>query len=208
MELALITMSKVEARTKLSEYRKALHKRADAEWDAAAKGYEQLAIGRALFCLSDVIRNGGLDDDWRPRLAIGRADWREINFLWRGGSSVASFCKSSSRWSSRTVRGEVRDLPMGQVNERRSEDRAYRRDVDVFAPVPMVPAEVANSVRFDRTKTHILWEVEQWSEKSMLAPPPRDPYLVQHLGGDLWAILAQWDLTELERAVMAGRRPA
>jgi len=33
--------------------------------------------------------------------------------------------------------------------------------------------------------------------------PPRDPALIRHIRGDLWAVLAVWDLTELERAVLA-----
>lgn len=33
-------------------------------------------------------------------------------------------------------------------------------------------------------------------------------YLLRHIAGDLYAVLAQWDLTELERAVMAERIPA
>ena len=47
---------------------------------------------------------------------------------------------------------------------------------------------------------HILWEVEQWDPT-----PPVDPALVRHIRGDLWAVIAMWDLTELERAVLAAR---
>lgn len=45
----------------------------------------------------------------------------------------------------------------------------------------------------------ILWEAE-WQ-----AVPPKDPALLRHLGGDLYAVVAVWDLTELERAVLGGR---
>ena len=33
----------------------------------------------------------------------------------------------------------------------------------------------------------------------------RRAILLRHLGGDAYAVLAMWDLTELERLVMAGR---
>lgn len=36
--------------------------------------------------------------------------------------------------------------------------------------------------------------------------PPGDPALLKHMGGDLYAILAVWDLSPLERAVLAGKR--
>jgi hypothetical protein len=29
-----------------------------------------------------------------------------------------------------------------------------------------------------------------------------NPLLLQHIEGDLWAVLAQWDLTEIERAIL------
>lgn len=35
--------------------------------------------------------------------------------------------------------------------------------------------------------------------------PPGDPLLLKHLAGTLYAVLAVWDLTELERAVFGGR---
>lgn len=35
--------------------------------------------------------------------------------------------------------------------------------------------------------------------------PPTDPFLLRHLGGTLYVVLAQWDLTPLEKAVLAGR---
>jgi hypothetical protein len=47
---------------------------------------------------------------------------------------------------------------------------------------------------------HILWEAE-WSKL-----PPHDPYLLRRIGsGDLWVVLAQWDLTPIERAALAAR---
>jgi len=47
---------------------------------------------------------------------------------------------------------------------------------------------------------HTLWEVETWTLE-----PPRDPVLLRRLGGDLYVVLAVWDLTDLERAVLGAR---
>ena len=44
----------------------------------------------------------------------------------------------------------------------------------------------------------ILWEAE-WETV------PRDPLLLRHLAGGLYAVMASWDLTPLERAVLKGR---
>jgi hypothetical protein len=47
---------------------------------------------------------------------------------------------------------------------------------------------------------HVLFEAV-WSKA-----PPSDPFLLRRLGkGDLWLVLAMWDLTEVERAALAAR---
>ena len=67
--------------------------------------------------------------------------------------------------------------------------------VECRARVPMIPPRL----RADRALAnyHILWEAE-WIN------PPRDPLLLRHLGKFFYAVLATWDLTPLEQAVLAG----
>lgn len=45
-----------------------------------------------------------------------------------------------------------------------------------------------------------LLNVEKWKPV-----PPRDPILVKRLTPNLFGVLATWDLTKLERAVIRGR---
>jgi hypothetical protein len=47
---------------------------------------------------------------------------------------------------------------------------------------------------------HILWEPD-WE----LQPPPPDPFLLKRVSHDLYAIVAQWDLSPIELQVL-GRR--
>jgi hypothetical protein len=47
---------------------------------------------------------------------------------------------------------------------------------------------------------HILWEVDSWTPL-----PSKDPALLRHIRGDLWSVVATWDLTELEMAVLSQR---
>ena len=35
--------------------------------------------------------------------------------------------------------------------------------------------------------------------------PPGDPALLRHVGGDVYAVEAVWELTELEKLVLSGR---
>jgi hypothetical protein len=69
------------------------------------------------------------------------------------------------------------------------------------AMVPMVPADVYPSRGLDLSKHFVLWEVEDWD-----AAPPVDPMLLKPIGGNLYAVIAQWNLTEIERVIIAGTR--
>lgn len=65
--------------------------------------------------------------------------------------------------------------------------------------VPLIPPRYRPR-RGRLSSCHLLWEVEAWD-----LTPPTDPALIRHLRGDLWSVLAVWDLTDLERAVLAQR---
>ena len=67
--------------------------------------------------------------------------------------------------------------------------------------VPLIPPRFRPSNN-DLHRYHILWDVQGAWE----AEPPKDPFLLSRIHGDLFAVLAVWDLTELERAVLKGIR--
>lgn len=66
------------------------------------------------------------------------------------------------------------------------------------AQLPLIPVHLRPRTALD--SYHILWEAE-WTPT-----PPRDPYLLRRIGeGDLWLVVAAWDLTEVERGALATR---
>lgn len=193
MEVATITMEPEQAREKLAAYKAQLQRLADSEYEAAAAGYKALADGKRLLNLTETLVRGGLFPDYRPHLAVARADRREVEFSWDSGR--ARF--DTRHW--RGCRGENLELRFPWPNGQTWGHRGY-------AMVPMVPADVRPNVAMN--DCFILWEVEQWAERSKFARPDRDPYLLRHIAGDLYAVLAAWDLTDLERAIMSERVPA
>lgn len=196
MNVATITMPKEKALAKLAAYRTSRYRSVDAEYRAAYAGYRALAKGTALIHVEDAIRQGGLDEGFRPRLAIARADAKEIRFAWGWNSTRAEFITHPRpNWRTAHAFG----IDMGRVH---SIGERWNT-IEAFALVPMVPPDIRP--RGALSRFHILWEVEAWAAKSRLARPPRDPYLLRHLGGALFAVIAAWDLTDLERAVMQGR---
>ena len=67
---------------------------------------------------------------------------------------------------------------------------------DGLAIVPIVPLHLRP--KFNLSNYSILWEAD-WTAV------PHDPLLLRQLKGDLWIVLAAWDLTEVERAVLSQR---
>lgn len=72
----------------------------------------------------------------------------------------------------------------------------FRRLRDLTAIVPIIPANLRPAKALHRYV--ILWEAD-WEAV------PVDPMLLRHLHGDLYVVLAVWDLTPVERAVLNGR---
>jgi hypothetical protein len=201
MDVATIKMPKEEARAKLAEYRRGLHRRADAEWERAALAYEAAALGKPLLVLSAVIAQAPRDEKGRPRLAIARADQRQVQYYRHRDWAVERFSIPGARPRLRDARISVpvqAETPAFLASNPR-----WPWECEGYALVPLVPPDVRRG--HDLSRRFILWEVEQWSDAPLGAVPDRDPYLLQRIADDLYAVVGEWDLTEVERAVMRDR---
>lgn len=194
MDLQPMVMDKSAAEAAFKEYRAAFmaeRNRIDGE---LMRGYKALKEGKQLIELSKTIAAGGEDERHLPRLAFGRADEREIQvYRWREGSVQFEPSGGRIRARDRWVRLPDDTLP-------RTDDWVQTH----FAMVPLIPPRFRPPHAL--TGYHILWEAE-WSTTSRTRAP-RDPALLKHIGGDLYAVLAVWDLTDLERAVLEMRSDA
>jgi len=192
MQVATMNESRTVARQKYAEYMKAVRERHSAEYEALKNGYRELSKGRQVIDLVETMQNAGVDHQKRPRLAIIQADAKLCYFRWghtrRGtGRSKPIFAKEWSNWRGPLARESV-VLPHSTFDsENQFFDRALR------AVVPTIPPALQPDG--DLSKYHILWEAE-WETI------PVDPMLLKHLGKNLYVVLAQWDLTPLERAVL------
>ena len=217
MNAATIQMEPEVARAKLAAYREALagrHSKAvEEEYEAAMRGFAELAKGTVLVDAFSAIREAGWRADGRPALAMARADQRQVE--WTCGHSRIW------NWNNETKIGEYsgRYAPMiwrylarkaRSSTQRRGQNLVRVDNISVEPPavpktgiamIPLVPPDVLPSRGCDLSKHYIPWEVESWDYV-----PPVDPMLLRPIGGDLYAVVAQWDLTELERAIIAGTR--
>lgn len=212
MELAEITMDPAEAKEKLDGYRAAVRSRHCEEDAQIARAYRSLAQGKPVIRLPDTVRRGGYEPFELParvgdptmidvpRLAVARADLR---FVWtmgihRDGSVEYRYIRESERSNGR----QHFDLPPGTFDQDAERKRDWSWGLRVRAMVPNVPPPL-------RPRAHlrnflILWEAEWQLDRSV---PPGDPALLRPIGGELYELLAVWDLTPIEQAVLAGREP-
>jgi hypothetical protein len=210
MNVQTIQMPKEAAFAKIEAYKKRLarmrHSKANEEvrkeYEAALQGYKALAQGTPLIDLDDVMQNCPLDEKWRPKLAVARADRKQVRFQWSGGENGAQFDSDVNTWSPReSLRIAVN---MGRTLHWWNETHKYYQSTKGFAIVPMVPPDVRPETGQLKDWV-ILWEVEKWADHKIKATPDIDPYLLKHVGGSLYAVIAEWDLTDLERSIIKGR---
>lgn len=187
MQTEAITLDRQRARELFQKYRAHRHYSTPIDHEIQ-RIYHHIAQGRIVIKALDSIRAAGLGGDELPKLAIVRADAADcfLALKFDGGARFA--CK---QWSRDHETRTFVELPAGTFPPTRSTRRAR-------AQVPLIPVDVRP--KRGLANYHILFEAE-WGPV-----PPKDPMLLRRIGkADVWLVLAAWDLTEVERAVLAGR---
>lgn len=161
--------------------------------------YRALSLGKRVINLQQTLKNAGVDEKHRPRLAVGRADWTEC-FLSHRDNRVW-FTSHQVNWGRVSklegVSFSTSTFPPEMWDWRRRQELKLPTTLSAKALVPTIPPALRPALSLE--KYHILWEAE-WEPV-----PPVDPFLLKHIAGDHYAIVAQWDLTPLEQSVLAGR---
>jgi len=206
MNVATITMPPHVAREKMRACRTNMHRQVEGQYEQLLKGYEALEKGTPLIDISTIWPTVEFDAKMRPRIAICRADRKEVEFRWEAYQQAGIFSGSDAKQAGESLRIRAE---LGRFHGRKHiwvhENQRHARDITVqgFAPVPMIPPDKIPA-HGQRREWHILWEVEAWADRSKTGRAPVDPFLLKHLGGALYAVLASWDLTPLEQAIMNG----
>lgn len=192
MDLSTITMPRHEARLAFLDYRRALQQRHNDEDEAIMRGYRAMAAGHQLLNLREAITAGGQDELGCPRLAVMRADLQWC-YLGRGANGDVTFQPQryiDGRRSRGVYRFPAATLPPREWREIHNDRRAI---------VPTIPPQFRPT--HSLVNYELLWEAT-WEK---VPRPPGDPALLKRITGDLFAVLAIWDLTRLEQAVLGAR---
>lgn len=189
METQKVIVDKWEAKKLYHAYLK--NKTYDRPEDEEIKRtYRLISEGRTVIQALASIKQAGVNSQGLPKLAIApaAAEWCLCKMYQSGAAEF-----SVKRWPNPRDKRSTFSFPAGTFPRHNRNDWDHAR-----AMIPIVPPQHRPKRALENY--HILWEAE-WERI-----PPKDPYLLQRLGkGDLWLVLAAWDLTSVEQAAMATR---
>lgn len=173
------------------------HRKDENEMDAEIrKAYKAIGQGKMLIQALASIVAAGLKPDGTPHLAICNATARRcrlrLDYLGR-----AEMWRDGTRANDQD-RTNVFRFPDGSFPYTKTHAHDYNRQHS--AVVPIIPPHLRPKQNL--ASYHILWEAE-WGRAI-----PVDPMLLRRLTGDMWLVVAVWDLTPVERAAMAHRLSA
>ncbi len=201
MNVDTLIISQDEALTKLDQYKKIQGKRRVKEDDQLQSLYASISKGARVLNLAAAFKQTGLNDRGEPKLAMARADWRDVYFRPR-----APMGENFSSWS--TVDGAGGFSPRREWNHLAKVQNVWLpggtfNDVlltrnRLESPVPHIPPTLRP--KFGLHNYHILFEVQQWKAY------PLDPFLLRRISGMLFVVEAEWDLTPLEAELLASMR--
>lgn len=203
MDLQPIEMSWKQGRETLKQYTAILKEKRTAEDIAILKSTKAILAGKIVIRLVDAVKNGGVDVRGLPRIAVARADDKFVKCSSRGNECWMVGSSTRDEWVSDYGKGRnsvVGRRTMAKPRGFKFElDGALQERCEAKAIVPSIPpAHRPAETSYDRY--YVLFEAE-WD-----VSPPVDPALLAPLGGGLFVVVAIWDLSDLERAVLANSR--
>lgn len=210
MEVEQFTMEKEKAKEQWLAYLQAHREKKEQVYRDLASVYGHMKQGRAVLDVPHSIQEGGLLDGGWPRLAIVRADYKEVYF-YRRDTGRGYFSGKKEGWGrkagTKAMGSRIEDVALASNTFRSwTQDESHWESSIGRTMAPLVPAKFIP--KGDYRNYFILWEVEQWVPVGPAKPktrPPRDPFLLKRISPTMFGVLASWDLTKLERTVLSGR---
>jgi len=192
-------MSEVDAEQAYRDYCKAVKERKEKYLQELKKVYYNLKQGKKVINIFEACKKAGVNEDGNPRLAISIAGKPSVRFRKQARGSgtfyngVAPWYKPDVQLPSETY-AEWKRLPPTKYQN----GRGSIKSETIETGVPVVPAHLLPKGKLDRY--YVLWEVKDWKA----LPQTKDPFLLKRLSNNLFVVLAEWELTAIEQAVIQG----
>jgi len=192
----IITMPKEQAQKEWKNYREVLVRRQEKYLMQMYECLSHMRRGRKLLDVFEAIKKAGLNEKQEPRLAIARADFKRVYFHKQDdGRGFYSDSVSTYGWR----KDKIVDLPENTFDDWMRDENGYsiKEPRRLETKVPIIPPQFLP--RGKLSNYFVLWEVKDWKAV------PKDPILLKRLTNNLFAVLAVWNLTPLEQAIIKGR---
>lgn len=193
----------------ISDQRKILESVAvSAEDKQVLTAYKALEEGRKMVSLSEAIIKGGTDSNNMPKIGIARADMSSVRCASYPAGTVRFFDgrPRAEGWSKRRIKKEnpwknefPGLLPKWTWNRDYEGTTAGARTGNARAPY------IPPHVRPENSADYLVFWEAQWSMDEVPKPRPRvviDPAILEQVVGDLYMVVATWDLTPIEAAAL------
>lgn len=203
MNVDELVLAKHEAEKEYNDLKKLFKENAEVHRNALYRDlkrvYGHMTHGKKLIDVESSIRRAGVNLKGEPKLAICRAD-AVTCYLSRNRDGSCVFTWRDFRWNIENPRKTYGEFGMSPGSFGDLWNNLSWRDRKIKAPVPLIPPHIMiEQIKYRLQNYHILWEVEEWTPD-----PPVDPILLKKVTPTLYAVLATWDLTDVERAVLKG----
>ena len=213
MEVEQLAVPKKKAQEQYEAYKQEL-RYAKSQFNRDMLGlYAHMKHGGKVIDLWEAMKLASLNEQGDPKLAVCRADSPKCQFIrkfrnawinnnWSIAESDGGVFRSMHRQSNghhtyfeddvKIPKGFFPDWKDAQTN------KFVERTVETITPI--IPAKILNPLRSHKLQNyHILWEVEDWKLV------PKDPMLLKRITPNMFLVLATWNLSKLEQAVIRGR---
>ncbi len=187
MNVHTIEIPKDEALTQLQQYRGLTVEKRRKE-DVYFRKLFRMAAEYKLLDVAAALKETGVNEQNQPRLALAKAHWKVVWF--------------DSWWNTfQPMRGHARyKRDIIKLPSNTYPTYGARNNVTIRSAVPFLPPNLRPED--DIENYHILFEVKEWEQY------PADPFLLKHVHGWLYAVIGEWELTELERSLLTALQPA
>lgn len=203
MQTVPVEIARQRARELYRAYKKHAHHSKPVD-DECRRAYQLLSQGRLIIKALEGIRLAGIKttgaDAGFPKLALCRADALSCKLdMNRNGSATmhASDTEPRSRgWRQGGGVFQTRNCFSFAAGTFPPLTKDQRWRAEALLPTPPIHLRPKRGL----ANYHVLWEAE-WTKIV-----PHDPMLLRRIGrADLWLVVASWELTEIERAVLSTR---
>ncbi len=192
MNVPTIEVSKQEALIKIEDYKSLNQSQKTREDERLLSLYKAVSNGARVINVANAFKLTGLNEKGQPKLAISRADFKDVWFHPRralnGFSGTATGAFSPDRWF------KSQNTAMGFGLPANTFDNEKLVGGSIHSRVPHIPPGIRPTIHL--RNFHILFEVQNWKVY------PVDPFLMRRIEGNLFIIVAEWELSELEAMLL------